>query len=82
MTRVSASDLRKDAADMLNRVAYADDRIVVHRREKDVAVIISVKDYELLKKMEDARDIDAIKKSKKVRGKSVKWETLKAECKL
>lgn len=82
MTRISASELRKDAADLLNRVAYSDDRIIVHRREKDVAVIISLEDYQLLKRIEDAEDIKAIKKSKAIRGKPVEWDTLKTECNL
>lgn len=82
MTRLSASELRKDTSDMLNRVAYGGDRIVVHRREKDVAVIISLADYELLKQIEDLRDREAMKKSKAVRGKSVDWNALKQECDL
>jgi len=80
MTRISASELRKDAADALNRVAYGGDRIVLHRRDKDVAVLISMKDYALLREFEDRLDLEAIRKSKAKKGKKVDWEDLKAEC--
>ena len=80
MTRLSATELRKDAADILNRVAYGGDRVVLHRRDKDVAVIISVEDYALLRRLEDAADLTAIRKSRTSRGKRVAWEDLKKEC--
>jgi prevent-host-death family protein len=80
MTRISASELRKDTAEALNRVAYGKDRIVLHRRDKDVAVLISMEDYTLLRDLENRLDVEAIRKSKAKRGKNVDWEDLKAEC--
>jgi prevent-host-death family protein len=80
MTRISASELRRDTAEALNRVAYARDRIVLHRRDKDVAVLISMEDYALLRDLEDRADLEAIRKSKAKPGKNVLWEDLKAEC--
>jgi antitoxin Phd len=80
MTRISASELRKDTAEALNRVAYGKDRIVLHRRDKDVAVLISMEDYTLLRDLENRLDVKAIRKSKAKRGKNVDWEDLKAEC--
>jgi antitoxin Phd len=82
MTRVSASELRKDAADILNRVAYGNDRVILHRRDKDVAVIIPLKDYEVLRRLEDEEDLKIIRKSKKDEGDLIEWETLKKECNL
>lgn len=79
MTRLSASDFRKVAADALNRVAYAGERIVLHRRDRDVAVLISLADYALLRELEDRRDREAVRKSKAVPGPNVDWEDLKAE---
>jgi prevent-host-death family protein len=80
MTRISASELRKDTAEALNRVAYGKDRIVLHRRDKDVAVLISMEDYTLLRDLENRLDVEAIRKSKAKKGKNVDWEDLKAEC--
>jgi len=50
--------------------------------KNNVAATKLVKDCSALKKIENMRDIATIKKSKKMRGKAVNWETLKAECKL
>jgi prevent-host-death family protein len=79
MIRLSTSDLRKDTADALNKVAYGGDRIALQRRGKDVAVIVSVEDYELLKAIEDKADLETIRKIKEEPGEDVLWEDLKKE---
>ena len=57
MVRLNASDARNDFSDVLNRVAYQGERVVLHRRGKDVAVLISLEDLALLEKYEDAQDL-------------------------
>ncbi len=57
MDRLNASEARSDFADVLNRVAYRGERIVLHRRGKDVAAIVSVEDLKLLEQLEDERDL-------------------------
>lgn len=79
MIRISTSDLRKDTADTLNRVAYGGDRVALQRRGKDVAVIVSVEDYELLRAIEDKADLELIKKIKEESGEYVPWDDLKKE---
>lgn len=79
MIRLSTSDLRKDTADALNKVAYGGDRIALQRRGKDVAVIVSVEDYELLKAIEDKADLETIRRIKEEPGEDVLWEDLKKE---
>ncbi|MGO8881298.1 MAG: type II toxin-antitoxin system Phd/YefM family antitoxin [Desulfomonilaceae bacterium] len=56
MIRQSASDVRKDFAEALNRVAFGGERIVLHRRGKDVAVLVPIADLELLEEIEDVLD--------------------------
>jgi hypothetical protein len=60
--------------------------IVAHqalqRRGKDVAVIVSVEDYELLKAIEDKADLEMIRKIKEEGGDDVLWDDLKKELKL
>jgi prevent-host-death family protein len=63
--RLSVSDFRKDAADALNRVAYQGERIVLHRRERDVAVVVSLEDAELLRNLEDEADLKAARRAKR-----------------
>ena len=64
MVRLTATEARKHFADTLNRVSYRGERIVVYRRGgKDVAAVVPMEDLELLRKIEDKRDVKAIKKS-------------------
>jgi len=82
MIRVSTSDLRKNTADVLNKVAYGGERVALQRRGKDVAVIVSVEDYELLKVIEDKADLEMIRKIKEEDEDDVLWDDLKKELKL
>lgn len=58
--RVSASQARSELAEILNRVAYQGDRVVLHRRGKDVAAIVSLEDLELIEELEDRLDTEAV----------------------
>ena len=62
MDRLAASEVRKEFAEALNREAYQGERIILHRRGKDVAVIISVKDFRFLEEMEELLDVEEAKK--------------------
>jgi prevent-host-death family protein len=56
MIREAASNVRKDFAEALNRVAFGGERIILHRRGKDVAVLVPMGDLELLEEIEDILD--------------------------
>lgn len=45
---VSIDELRSNLADIVNRVTYAKDRIVVKKYNRDAAILISVDEYEKL----------------------------------
>lgn len=45
---VSIDELRSNLADIVNRVTYAKDRVVVKKHNRDVALIISLDEYEKL----------------------------------
>ncbi|MCX7011015.1 MAG: type II toxin-antitoxin system Phd/YefM family antitoxin [Candidatus Sumerlaeota bacterium] len=85
MTRLAASKARDDFAEVLNRVAYRGERIVLHRRGKNVAVIIPVAEYEFLERLveeaENRGDLEAIQEAKKEieRGETIPWEQLKKD---
>jgi prevent-host-death family protein len=86
MTRLTASQTRTAFADVLNRVAYGGERIVVHRRGKDLAALVPMKEYErlerILQEAEDRADAAAFKRAKRQFEKSgrkgIPWETVKA----
>ena len=57
MIRLNVVELRQSLADILNRVEYQGERIVVHRRGKDAAAMISIEDLKLFERLiEDAED--------------------------
>jgi prevent-host-death family protein len=58
MTRVAASELRKDCAEILNHVAYGHERIILQRHGKDAAVLVPLADLALLEAIEDQMDLE------------------------
>ena len=78
MNRLPASKARSEFSDTVNRVAYTKDRVVLHRRGKDVAAIVPMEDLRLLEAMEDASDVRAARKALKERG-SVPYEKVRKE---
>jgi prevent-host-death family protein len=49
-THVSIGQVKRDISDLVNRVAYGGERIVLTSRGKPKAVIVSIEDYERLEK--------------------------------
>ena len=81
MTRINASEARKDFSDTLNRVAYNGERIVLERHGKSVAAIVPIEDLELLEALEDRLDHEAAKKALREVGKkgTIPWAKIKAD---
>ena len=65
---MNVADIRNNLADAINRVAYAGERIVLERRGKGVAALVSVEDLALLERIEDEADIKAARKALKGKG--------------
>jgi len=65
---ISISEIRDNLADALNRVAYGGERIVLKRRGKEVAALISIDELRALEEMEDKADIAAARKALKEKG--------------
>lgn len=81
MTRLSVSDVRDDFAEVVNRVAYRGERIVINRRGKDIVAMVPVEDVAMLEALEDRVDITHARKAlaeAKAKG-TVHWDDLKAE---
>src|SRR3954467_12845485 len=56
MQRLNVVELRNSLADVLNRAEYRGERIVIHRRDKDAAAIISMDDLRLLERLVRAEE--------------------------
>jgi prevent-host-death family protein len=54
---VSVSEARETFADVVNRVAYRNERLLVTRRGKPIAAIIPMEQVEFLERAEDEFDI-------------------------
>lgn len=57
MKRLNVVELKNSLGDVLNRAEYQGERVIVHRRGKDSAAIISIEDLRLLEQLiEEAED--------------------------
>ncbi len=81
MARVSAGQARKDFSSILNRVAYGRERLILHRRGKDVAALVPVQDLALLEALEDRVDLDDARAAlAEAREKgTIPWAKIKAD---
>lgn len=66
MRSISASEAREEFAEIINHVAYGGERIVVRRREKELAAVIPMEDLRLLERLiqqeEDRLDAEEARK--------------------
>jgi len=79
--KIGIAEIRNSLADALNRVAYGGERVILERRGKGVAVLVSMEDLALLETIEDREDVRAAKRAMKQKG-GVTLEELKAELEL
>ena len=77
MERILTSEIRKHLTDAINRVHYGGERLILRRRNKDLAVLISMDDAEFLEAIEDHIDIEAAKEALEKGGKSILWKEAK-----
>ncbi len=74
---VSISEVRDNLADIINRVAYGGQRVVLRRRSKGIAAVVSIDDLKLIEALEDRADLKAALKARKEKG-AVPLEAIKA----
>jgi len=75
---VSVSELKNALSEILNRVAFGRERIVVASRGRPKAAVISIEDLELLEDLEDALAAHEALEAYRA-GETVPWEQVKAE---
>jgi prevent-host-death family protein len=78
--RSQASKVREKFSDVLNRVAYRRDRVVLERHGRAVAALVPVEDLELLEELEDRLDLeDARAALEEAKNEGTRpWEKIKA----
>jgi len=62
-TTITTADARKNFADIVNKVAYGKESVILTRRGQKIAALISIDELELLQKIEDYIDIEDAKKA-------------------
>jgi len=82
INKITTAKARKNFADIVNNVAYGKDPIVLTRRGKALAALVSIEDLKLLQQLEDQQDIDDAWKIKNEPGENVKLSDLKKELNL
>jgi prevent-host-death family protein len=60
---IGVAQIRNNMADMLNRVAYRGERIILERRGKGIAALVSMDDLALLEAIENREDAKAARKA-------------------
>jgi prevent-host-death family protein len=77
MLEIGVAEIRSNLADVINRVAYGGERVILQRRGKKVLAVVSMEDLELLNSLEDRADVKAALKARKEKG-GIPLEKIKA----
>ena len=81
---VSTVAARQNFSELINRVAYAKDRVLLSRRNRPLAAIVPIEDIALLEEIEDREDLKAARAAiSEAKRKDIKpWKQLKKELRL
>ena len=78
---MTAKEARENFSDLVNRTAFAKERVILTRNKRQVAAVVPVEDLELLELLEDYVDLREAKKAleeDKKQGTRT-WAEVKAE---
>ena len=78
MSKYSTAKARKEFSEVINRIAYGKERIILTRRGKPVVAIVPIEDSEFLEELEDRIDLEDARKALKTEGR-IPWEVIKKE---
>lgn len=73
-TTVSTAEARRNFSDIVNKVAYGAEAIVLTRRGQEIAALISMRELELLRRIEDFMDIEDAEKALAEAGENISAE--------
>jgi prevent-host-death family protein len=68
MMEVGVHEIRANLADLINRVAYGGERIILERRSKPMLALVSMEDLALIEELENRSDVRAALKARKEKG--------------
>ena len=78
---VTTAVARKNFSDLINRVAYGKDRVVLTRRNKPLVAVVPIEDIALIEEIEDREDLKAARAAMRDirRNGTVPWTRIKKE---
>ena len=78
---MGVSEARESFAELVNRAAYGHERVLVARRGRPIAAIVSIEDVELLERVEDELDRQAALEAQAdpENAETIPWERIKAD---
>ena len=57
-TSINSTDAKEMMTDLINRVAHDKERIILTRRDKEIAALIPIEDLKLLETMQSKNDLE------------------------
>ena len=82
MQRFTMAEARRNLTDIVSRVAYGGERVAIARRNRELAVLVSVEDAQLLEILEELDDARSVRESLAEDGESMAWEEAKSRLKV
>jgi prevent-host-death family protein len=79
MKKVNMHTARANLTDLVSEVHYGGERVVIARRDKPLAVLVSVEDAEALERIENGIDVREARKAMRKGQKPIPWEKAKKE---
>ena len=84
MRTMNASEVRDEFAETLNRVAFGGERVIIRRRDKELAAVIPIEDLRLLERLEaEEEDRIDLAEAKRILAdpteERIPWERVKSE---
>ena len=79
--RVAIVKARNQFADLINRVVYGKERMILSRRGRELAGLVPLEDMKLLEELENRLDLEEARAALKAAAEkgTVSWTSLKAE---
>ena len=73
-TKISTADARKHFSNIVNRVSFGKETIILTRRGEEIAALVAIDELRLLQELEDRIDIADATKAIKEQGKDIPAE--------
>ena len=76
---VSVSQARDGFAELVNRAAYKEERVIITRRGRAIAALVPIEDVAYLERLEDEYDLKVAEEARAEGGETIPWEDIEKE---